>query len=67
MRVNPDDGACRSCGGILEIVDADDATLSVQCEECGEEYLVEHDAFRDGCMTYLPGFLMEQAASDDRF
>jgi hypothetical protein len=57
MRVEPKDGACRSCGGVLEIIDADDATMSVACQECGDEYLVETDAFGDGCMTHYPGFL----------
>lgn len=61
MKVDRKDGTCRSCGGELFIIDADDATMTVECQgECGEEYLVEHDAFNDGCMTYLPGFLIEQ-------
>ena len=57
MRVDPKDGRCRACSGILEIVDADDATMTVECEECGESYLVEPDAFGDGCMTYYVGFM----------
>lgn len=57
MRVNPKDGVCRSCGGELEITDADDATMTVECE-CGESYLVEPDAFGDGCMTYYVPFLV---------
>ena len=52
MKVHPRDGRCRSCGGTLTIVDADDATMTVECE-CGESYLVEPDAFGDGCMTYF--------------
>ena len=56
MRVNPEDGVCRSCGGELEITDADDATMTVECE-CGESYLVEPDAFGDGCMTYYVPFI----------
>ena len=52
MRVNPRDGQCRECGGELEITDADDVTLSVRCEKCGDSYQVETDAFGDGCMTY---------------
>lgn len=59
MRVDPTDGVCRSCGGLLEIVDADDATMTVECE-CGDSYLVEPDAFGDGAMVYLPGFLTER-------
>lgn len=59
MRVNPKDSVCRSCGGELEITDADDATMTVECE-CGESYLVEPDAFGDGCMTYYVPFLAIQ-------
>jgi hypothetical protein len=65
MRVNPRDGVCRSCGGELEIVDADDATMTVECQgECGETYMVESDAFADGCMTYCVGFLAQREESD---
>jgi hypothetical protein len=58
MRVNPRDGCCRSCGGELVITDADDATMTVECQNptCGESYLVETDAFGDGCMTYYVEF-----------
>jgi len=59
MRVNPRDGVCRSCGGQLEITEADDATMTVECQECGDSYLVEIDAFGDGCMTYFVGFMEE--------
>lgn len=33
MRVNRQDGSCRECGGTLEIIDADDATMTVECED----------------------------------
>lgn len=56
MRVDPKDGKCRTCGGELTIIDADDATMTVECA-CGEVYLVEPDAFGDGCVTYYFGFL----------
>jgi hypothetical protein len=59
MRVEPHDGVCRSCGGILEIVDADDATMTVECA-CGESYLVEPDAFGDGAIHYWPLALLQQ-------
>jgi hypothetical protein len=63
MLIDSGDGACRSCGGALEIVDADDATMTVECQnpECGEEYLVEPDAFGDGCMKYYVPFLADLA------
>ena len=60
MRVDPKDGTCRSCGGDLEITDADDATMTVECEQCGDSYLVEPDAFADGCMTYYVGFFAQR-------
>lgn len=53
MIVDLNDGRCRSCGGQLEILDADDCTLSVTCTECSDSYDVEPDAFGDGCMTYF--------------
>ena len=52
MRVDLQHGHCRTCGGELEIVDVDDATMSVECKECGDEYLVEPDAFGDGAQDY---------------
>jgi DNA-directed RNA polymerase subunit RPC12/RpoP len=65
MLVKTSDGTCRSCRGQLEIIDADDATMTVECQECGESYLVEPDAFGDGCMTYYVGFLAQREGSDD--
>ena len=53
MMVDLKDGCCRTCGSALQIVDADDATMSVECIECGDSYPVETDAFGDGCMTYF--------------
>ena len=61
MRVDPKDGRCRSCGGELTIIDADDATMTVECQECGNTYFVEPDAFGDGCMTYYVGFMAKHA------
>ena len=52
MNVDPGDGGCRSCGGPLQIIDADDVTLTVACVECSDTYDVETDAFGDGCMKY---------------
>lgn len=66
MRVNPNDGNCRTCGGQLEITDADDATMTVECTECGDLYTVEPDAFGDGCMTYYAAFLTGQEKPDGR-
>jgi DNA-directed RNA polymerase subunit RPC12/RpoP len=65
MLVDRHDGRCRTCGGQLEITDADDATMSVECTACGDSYLVEPDAFGDGCMTYSVGFLSERYAGGE--
>ena len=63
MRVDPKDGSCRSCGGVLEITDADDVTMTVACQECGDNYVVETDAFGDGCMTYYVNFMAKRLGS----
>jgi hypothetical protein len=57
MMVDLKDGCCRTCGCALKVVDADDATMSVECTECGDIYDVEPDAFGDGCMTYYVPFI----------
>ena len=57
MRVKPEDGLCRTCSGILEITDADDATMTVECDECGDTYVVEPDAFGDGAVIYWPAMM----------
>jgi hypothetical protein len=62
MRVDPADGRCRECGGELDITDADDATMTVECCECGVSYLVETDAFGDGCMKYYVPFMAAKLA-----
>ena len=54
MLVDLEDGKCPSCGGQLEIVGADDATLDAECTECGEFLHVEPDAFNDGGIKYWP-------------
>lgn len=62
MIVDSSDGSCRSCHRQLVIVDADDATMTVQCQNpaCADEYLVETDAFGDGGLTYWPAFIAQQ-------
>ena len=65
MKVDPHDGVCRTCGGVLEITDADDATMTVACLECGDSYSLEPDAFGDGCLDYYVPFLAKQAEGGD--
>lgn len=65
MRVETKDGTCRSCRGTLTIIDADDATMTVECDECGDVYVVETDAFNDDGMAYHLGFLLGQQERSD--
>lgn len=66
MRVDRQDGCCRSCGSELRIVEADDATMTVECTDpsCADSYAVEHDAFGDGAMMYVIQFLSERQEVD---
>lgn len=66
MRVNLKDSSCRTCRGQIEIIAADDATMTVECVECGDLYLVEPDAFGDGGIDYYPAFLAGQECPDAR-
>ena len=66
MLVNREDGTCRECDGTLEIVDVDDATMTVFCTECDTgTYKVEPDAFGDGCMNYFVPFSVQKAEEWD--
>lgn len=44
---------------------ADDATMDVVCQECGDEYAVEPDAFNDGGIVYWPQVMAEQEGDSD--
>ena len=59
MLVDLKDGACRSCGGQLEITGADDVSLDAECTECGESIHVESDYFNDGGIKYWPEAMVE--------
>ncbi len=65
MLVDLKDGSCRSCQGQLEITDADDATMTVECQNCGDLYLVETDAFGDGCLKYYVGFMAQREGATE--
>ena len=60
MLVRKKDGSCRCCQGQLRITGVDDATMEVECQSCGETYLVETDAFGDGGMDYFMSFVMHK-------
>lgn len=64
MKVRMKDGTCRACRGQLEIVDADDDTLTVRCTSCEEEYQVETDAFGDGGVHYWPNMMADLMGGD---
>jgi hypothetical protein len=38
--------------------------MTVECLECGDSYLVEPDAFGDGCMTYYVEVMAGTGESD---
>jgi hypothetical protein len=67
MKVQPKDGRCRTCNGPLVIVAADDATMSVECEDpsCADAYDVEPDAFGDGAVVYYPAVIAAQLEGRD--
>src|SRR4051812_27157644 len=52
------DCTCGECGGSLEVVEVDDATMGVECEN-GHAYDLEHDAF-DAGFDYVLEFLSRQ-------
>lgn len=59
MLVDLKDGCCRNCGSQMEVCGADDATMEVDCTECGDSYTVEPDAFGDGGIKYWPEAMVE--------
>lgn len=59
MLVELSDGKCRTCGGQLKIIAADDATMDVEGTECDDAYTVEPDAFNDGGVVYWPQVMAE--------
>ena len=65
MLVDPTDGKCYECEGQLEIIDADDCSMTVQCVECGASYDVESDAFGDGCVTYYIPYMTERYLAEN--
>lgn len=66
MRVDLKDGECRQCGGPLDVIDADDISLTVACSGCGDTYQVETDALNDGGVFYWPHVITELLKGEDR-
>jgi uncharacterized Zn finger protein len=44
MTVAPEVGCCRTCGAAVKIIGIDDATLTVECQDCGDVYAVEPES-----------------------
>jgi hypothetical protein len=55
--IDPDDGTCTECRGTLEVTEVDDATMSVECQDCGHCCELEHDAFDGAAADYVLAFL----------
>jgi hypothetical protein len=64
VTISPSDGACRKCGGLLHVIDANDCSMLVECEECDDCYSVEPDAFGDHGIEYWPAMLAELAGGE---
>jgi hypothetical protein len=62
VTVDRADCTCSECGGALEVTDADDVTMSVECEN-GHTYELEHDAFAAG-FDYVLEFLARRGEFD---
>src|SRR4051794_14603840 len=65
MRMETKDGTCPSCGGALEIIDADDVTMTVRCLDCQDEYQVETDGLNDAGVHYWPNFMADKLMEGD--
>ncbi|MEZ6128985.1 MAG: hypothetical protein R3C59_09900 [Planctomycetaceae bacterium] len=47
------------CGGQMMVTGADDATMDIECSECGACHTVEPDYFRDGGVIYWTQAMVE--------
>jgi transcription elongation factor Elf1 len=64
MQVERKDGKCRDCSGTLSIVAVDDATMTVECQDCGVSYSVEPDAIGDDAFVYFFECLNARGTTD---
>jgi transcription elongation factor Elf1 len=63
--VNPRDSRCRECKGRLQVIEAEDDLMTVECTECGEIYNTEIDGLGDGGIDYWPRMMAAQLEEDD--
>ncbi len=59
VTIRPTDGVCVDCGGALNVTDANDYSMLVECESCGGTRTMETDAFGDGGVEYWPAIMAE--------
>jgi len=59
VTIRPTDGVCSECGGALNVTDANDISMLVECENCGDSRTVETDAYGDGGIEYWPAIMAE--------
>jgi len=63
MRVNPRDGACRSCSGVLRVIDADDATMTVEPFRRPTRILAQNEHHGCRCPRHISPFLKNSRVS----
>ena len=59
ISIRPTDGVCSECGGSLIVTDANEYSMLVECESCGEVRTMETDAYGDGGIEYWPAIMAE--------
>lgn len=65
MLVEKCHGSCRECGGQLRITEVEEDMMHVQCDDCGDAYEVETDAFGDGCMLYWFPLILKKKMGEE--
>ena len=66
--VPPERLRCADCDGEMQVVDADDISLFVECVDCESEIRVEVDALGDGGIDYWPRITAtKESDAFDRF
>jgi transcription elongation factor Elf1 len=60
VRVSKKDFVCPECGGQVTAVDCDDATIDIECDDCGNFMTVEPDGLHDGGVIYWPQLMVQK-------